>query len=109
MSGEQDAHLERVNARIGATVLAFCRETQKPDFHMEELMRFVRARIGAAPDSPGRILRDLRQRGAINYIVLNRRASLYRLLRQEVRTTRRGIFRDLDAGHDAQGDPAMGK
>jgi len=32
---------------------------------------------GIAPDSPGRILRELRLRGWLNYVVINRRQSLY--------------------------------
>jgi hypothetical protein len=30
-----------------------------------------------APDSPGRILRELRLTGKLNYVVINRRQSLY--------------------------------
>jgi hypothetical protein len=78
---EQRENLERVSSRIAKSVLDFCRSTKWAgcDWHMEQLTRFVRADTGVAPDSPGRILRDLRQKGLINYEVVNRRQSLYRV------------------------------
>ena len=33
--------------------------------------------VRIAPDSPGRILRELRLNGRLDYVVLNRRQSLY--------------------------------
>jgi hypothetical protein len=80
---EQATHLARVADRIGGHILAFCRERARaraPEFHMDELVAFVQTRLGGAPDSPSRILRALRQAEAIDYLVLNRRDSLYRLL-----------------------------
>jgi hypothetical protein len=86
---EQREHLERVSSKIAKSVLAFCRHAeanvqQGPDgrdlagiFYGEQLRMWVRDRTGIAPDSAGRILRDLRQRGVIDYQVLDRRASLY--------------------------------
>ncbi len=47
-------------------------------FHMEELRQWIGA--DAAPDSAGRILRLLRQRGVIDYKVANRAQSLYEIL-----------------------------
>jgi hypothetical protein len=79
---EQAQNLKRVKGNIDAHVLAFCRERFDqcpPRFFMTELTTFVRNRIGIAPDSPGRILRSLRQDGSIDYDVINRRASLYEL------------------------------
>lgn len=46
---------------------------------MEEMVRHIRARLGIAPDSPSRILRALRQAQMIDYTVVNRRQSLYRV------------------------------
>ena len=47
-------------------------------FHAEELRRCVLIyEPEIAPDSPGRILRLLRQEGKLNYVVINRRNSLY--------------------------------
>ena len=45
-----------------------------PTFFMQELTSFVERRVGGhlAPDSPGRILRQLRQQHLLNYTVLSR-------------------------------------
>jgi hypothetical protein len=49
---------------------------------MEELREFLSAaRIAFAPASPDRILRQLRQQGALDYVVVNRAASLYLITR----------------------------
>jgi hypothetical protein len=75
------AQLERVGGRIAGAVLAFCRAYRGQTFHLEALMEFVREIAGVAPDSPGRILRNLRQRGFIDYEVVSRPKSLYRMQR----------------------------
>lgn len=46
---------------------------------MEEMVRHIRAQLGIAPDSPSRILRALRQDKQVEYTVINRRQSLYRV------------------------------
>jgi ribosomal protein S25 len=47
-------------------------------FHVDDLRQHVLGQVAQiAPDSPGRILRLLRERGRLDYIVLNRRQSLY--------------------------------
>jgi hypothetical protein len=75
--GEQKEHLERVSARIGAMVIRFCRNRR--DFHMEELRQYVVEQGEVAPASPDRILRWLRQKGFLDYEVINRRESHYRI------------------------------
>ena len=76
----QREHLDRVRGRIGPAVLEFCEGFPRGSvFHMEALVRFIRAKLGIAPDSPSRILRSLRQDGHIGYTVINRRQSLYRV------------------------------
>jgi hypothetical protein len=72
-------HLQRVSSRIGASVMEFCRPRVGQEFHMEQLVRHIRARLGIAPDSPSRILRALRQNKCLDYTVVNRRQSLYRV------------------------------
>lgn len=76
----QQQELERVRSRLADAVLLFCRTHGAPTFHLSDLLAFMRAHgdVGA-PDSPSRILRDLRQRGMLAYTVVNRRASRYRL------------------------------
>lgn len=68
--------LTRVCDRIGDAIIAFMRSAEA--FHADELRASVIATVGViAPGSADRVLRDLRQRGLVNYRVLNRRQSLY--------------------------------
>jgi hypothetical protein len=74
----------RVYSRIAPVILLFHDTHWGGDFHVEELRRFVLGRVPEiAPDSPGRILRELRLRGVLDYIVVNRRQSLYRFCTTE--------------------------
>jgi hypothetical protein len=79
----QAAHLDRVQSKIAAAVLAFCRmrlATPSREFTMGELVYYVGYQVeNVAPDSPSRILRQLRREGAVGYVVVNRRQSLYRV------------------------------
>lgn len=73
---EQQERLDRVSSRIARAILDFCRAHKR--FHADELRKYVIRETGiAAPASADRILRALRQEGHIDYIVENRRASLY--------------------------------
>jgi hypothetical protein len=74
-------HLSRVRSTLAAPILAFCRARVGGEFHMAELVAAIGAH--ASPDSPSRILRDLRQRGEVEYVVVSRAASLYRVVRVE--------------------------
>ncbi len=80
---EQQENLERVSVKIRSHVFAFCvgriRERQ-PDFTMLELTAYVAERTGVAPDSPGRILRGLRQKERIDYVNTSKKWSRYRVL-----------------------------
>lgn len=77
-------HLERVSDRISGGVLEFCRRRMRAtggEFRMHELSAALDfSGMKCAPDSAGRILRDLRQKKSIGYEVLSRRDSLYRIL-----------------------------
>jgi hypothetical protein len=78
MSPQQD-NLDRVRERIRQAVLSFCRHHKR--FYAEELRRWVIQFTGiAAPGSADRILRDMRQRGELDYICLSRSESLYEVL-----------------------------
>lgn len=81
--GAQAEHLERVTVRIGAAILAFCRDHRERGrrFYMDELRAFVEAHAGSvAPASPDRVLRQLRQSGRVQYRVVSRRESLYEVV-----------------------------
>jgi hypothetical protein len=79
----QEQEISRVRERISALVLAFCRDALASYgglFRMAELLAFVRKEVEVAPDSPGRILRDLRRKTQLDYKVLSRRESSYCVL-----------------------------
>jgi len=79
----QSHQIERVGHRIGRYIVEFChgRMLQRQyQFHANDLRQFVEGRFPSAPGSSDRILRDLRQKGQLNYVIINRRDSLYELL-----------------------------
>lgn len=47
---------------------------------MRDLHDYIFQATQIAPASPDRILRELRRKGKCNYVVLDRRASLYELV-----------------------------
>jgi len=78
MSNRQ--YLDSVTSRIGASIMDFCRAKVGKQFYAEDLRRHVINHIGTiAPGSADRVLRDLRQRGFVDYRVLHRATSLYEL------------------------------
>jgi len=75
---QQTANLARVTAAIGKDVLGFCRGLGvKGTFHASDLHDYVGDQV--APASADRILRHLRQKGYVDYVILNRRASFYQI------------------------------
>lgn len=79
---EQQANLVRVSDNIAGLVADFCRglfSEGRAEFHMADLTTFVNERSLIAPDSAGRILRNLRKKRIINYTIVSRSQSLYRL------------------------------
>jgi len=78
--GSDHQERARVRSRIGSLILEFCSPNRI--FHMDDLARWVKCWEGnhIAPDSPGRILRQLRQQGLLNYKVVSRRQSLYQVV-----------------------------
>ena len=83
-AGGQSANIGRVNKKIAAAVTEFCQSVGVGGkFHMVDLQDFVAVRFSIAPDSPGRILRDLRKRKLLNYRVVSRKQSEYQVLSRE--------------------------
>ena len=82
---EQGPQLERARAAISDHILHFCavRLQSGGVFRMDELRQYVAAHVPVAPDSPGRILRDLRRSGEVDYQVAERQGSLYRVVAVE--------------------------
>ncbi|HKW13639.1 MAG TPA: hypothetical protein VJS69_04050 [Candidatus Krumholzibacteria bacterium] len=80
---EQREQIARVQSAIGHSILAFLRARLNNgvyEFCADELREWVAARHPGAPASADRILRALRQAGQVSYLVVNRRASLYRVV-----------------------------
>jgi hypothetical protein len=78
MSNVNTPYLDAVVSRIGSAILDFCSERVGQEFYADDLRRFVIHKVGlCAPGSADRVLRDLRQRGAINYVCVSRSKSLY--------------------------------
>lgn len=73
-------NLERVTDRIAGHVLTFCREHTGKEFRMNDLLTYVFDCCHfSSPDSPGRILRDLRAKGRVGYELISRSQSLYKI------------------------------
>jgi hypothetical protein len=77
-------HIEkgRVSANIAKIIIDFCKEkvhAQSAQFTMTELEEYVTKKHQITPGSAGRILRDLKLMGRIQYDVISRPDALYRL------------------------------
>lgn len=76
----QHAQLRRVMTNIADVVRAFCRSRTGCTFTAADLVAYVVARMPAvAPDSPGRILRELRRSGDVDVELVDRAGSRYRV------------------------------
>jgi hypothetical protein len=80
---KQAEHLDRVASKIEGVILEFCAGRYvigAPTFRMDDLRKYVMKAVpNTAPDSPSRILRNLRSRGLVRYTVKSRKDSLYSL------------------------------
>lgn len=75
---EQTENLQRVGISIGPIVCRFLESHLHQQFHGIDLYRAVVEQVGfVAPDSPRRIMSDLKNQGVVNYELINRRQSLY--------------------------------
>ncbi len=70
-----------MKTKLETIVMQWCREHLFAVVSAQDLLRYVTARSHQpiAPDSPGRILRQLRAAGQVSYDVVCRRASTYRI------------------------------
>lgn len=76
---DQKEQLNRVRSKVALAILEFFGTLQHGDtFHAQQLRDHVASLVPVAPASPDRILRDMRQRGELDYEIVNRRESLYR-------------------------------
>lgn len=79
---EQRENIERVSTQIAGYVTKFIDAHLDKEFRVEELHKYVASELDGyvAPGSPDRIMRLLKQQGRVDYIVLNRRRSLYKAI-----------------------------
>ena len=82
---EQATQIARVGGVIAQLIVGFCHfrlRSNTPEFHADQLRdHILRHTAGcSAPGSADRILRDLRRKGRVSYVVVNRAQSLYRIL-----------------------------
>ena len=75
-------NLERVRSRIEKEILEFLRFLGVGnEFRASDLVQAMAyCAIPCAPDSPGRIMRLMKRKGEIDYKVISRKDSLYKLL-----------------------------
>ena len=74
---EQQTNLRRVKTAIAKHVTDFIDEHEGREFSNSDLYKFVSDRVDVAPDSPARVLRDLKASGAVCYELRDRSKSLY--------------------------------
>lgn len=67
-------------AAVGDLISDFQRSQKTNSFHMKDLTDFVLGNMMVAPDTPGRIMRDMKKRGKVNYVLISRSQSLYRFV-----------------------------
>ena len=82
----QYPELRRVSEAIADLIVSFCKERGEGAFiHLSDLEKDVTERAQKdfskpiAPGSAGRIFRDLRQKKAIDYVLISRRESKYQI------------------------------
>lgn len=77
----QRRELKRVRKTIAPIIVKWCKEREGESFELDVLQLHVWAmtRGTSNPSSVDRILRDLRKRGVIDYVCINRRESRYRI------------------------------
>ena len=79
--------LKRVS-NIAQVITEFVNSKIGQEFRCAEVRNACTLKLGftnVAPSSPDRVMRDLRQRGKINYELVSRPKSLYRALPLEVK------------------------
>jgi hypothetical protein len=77
---EHQQHMDRIGERQCKWIHHYADTVGNDDWHMQDMTDYVLARVKSAPDSPGRMLRDMRRRGELNYECVSRAKSLYRFI-----------------------------
>lgn len=83
---DSKADRERVARKITWAIIDFMRRrlaSGRLNFKADDLRRYAIGAVGAqmvAPGSPDRIMRQLRQGGTVDYVLVSRSKSLYRVV-----------------------------
>jgi|RifCSP16_1_1023843.scaffolds.fasta_scaffold00528_13 hypothetical protein len=82
----------QVETSIAAVIKSFCEDALRSgvvDFTMSDLLEYVKACVpGTAPDTAGEVLKGMKQRGEINFVLVSRSGSHYRVAQpQQPQTT----------------------
>lgn len=78
MTGHDREQFARVSKILGPVILQFYAGRGMVRFTSDELLEYCRAKLTkVAPESPTRIMRDLKQSGELNYHVIDRSRGLY--------------------------------
>lgn len=93
----QKEEIERVSEKVSQHVIDFF-EQHGPgyEFNLHEITLYVMQRVKCSPTSPYRIMASLKSKNQVNYTVLSRKESLYRMTALEEDY-------DWDAGFDDMG------
>ena len=80
-ASEQAKELVRVEGRLASVIVAWCERHVGREFHLSAMTAAVMAETLCAPDSPRRILLQLREAGQVEVELLERSRSHYRVVR----------------------------
>lgn len=76
--------LERVSEKVSQHVIDFFNQHGPGyEFNLHEITLYVMQRVKCSPTSPYRIMADLKSKNQVNYTVLSRKESLYRMTEPE--------------------------
>ena len=78
-ASEQAQNLARVEGRIAESIIRWCSRHVGAEFHLSEMTADIMAETMCAPDSPRRILLQLRDSGQVEVECVDRATSAYRL------------------------------
>lgn len=76
----QANEISRVARNVAAVILDYCRDRVGCEFSLTDLTLYVMHHAHATPDSASRILRSLRTEGLVDYTVISRSKSRYRII-----------------------------
>jgi len=74
---DQIKNMDRVKSKLTKPIFDFCKEHKY--FKMSELAAHCMKERNCSPDSPSRIFREMKRMGVLNYVVISRANSFYKV------------------------------